>query len=67
MGVKEKQESIKDPQQDNSSNTRTQQAKPAVKAPKSIAEKASEVKTIKNVTLKKRVKKDDPDNSWLSS
>ena len=67
VGVKEKQESIKDPQQDNSSNTRTQQAKPAVKAPKSIAEKASEVKTIKNVTLKKRVKKDDPDNSWLSS
>jgi len=40
--------------------------KPEVKAPKSIAEKASEVKTIKNVTLKKRVKKDDPDNSWLS-
>lgn len=67
VGVNEKQESIKDPQQDNSSNTRTQQAKPAVKAPKSIAEKASEVKTIKNVTLKKRVKKDDPDNSWLSS
>ena len=67
VGVKEKQESIKDPQQDNSSNTRTQQEKPAVKAPKSIAEKASEVKTIKNVTLKKRVKKDDPDNSWLSS
>src|SRR6056300_17150 len=67
VGVEEKQESIKDPQQDNSSNTRTQQAKPAVKAPKSIAEKASEVKTIKNVTLKKRVKKDDPDNSWLSS
>jgi len=67
VGVEEKQESNTDPQQDNSSNTRTQQAKPAVKAPKSIAEKASEVKTIKNVTLKKRVKKDDPDNSWLSS
>ena len=42
------------------------QEKPVTKAPNSIAEKASEVKTIKNVTLKKRVKKDDPDNSWLS-
>ena len=44
--------------QDTGGSTKEVQIKPAVAR--------GEVKTIKNVTLKKRIKKDDPDNSWLN-
>ena len=47
-----------DTRQDTGGSTREVQVEPVVAK--------SEVKTIKNVTLKKRVKKDDPDNSWLN-